>query len=353
MQIPYEPHNLLVTGGAGFIGANFIRYLLQHEPSITIINLDKLTYAGSLANLQDLKESHRHHFIHGDIKDEQLIIHLLNHYQIDTIVHFAAESHVDKSIAAPDEFIKTNIIGTFTLLKAAEYYWVHTKKYDTTQCRFHHISSDEVYGSLQKGEAPFTEQSKYQPRSPYSATKAAADHLVNAYHATYRLPITLSHCSNNFGPYQHPEKFIPTVIRSCLNKKPIPIYGNGRNIRDWLYVTDHCRAILKIIKQGTVGECYDIGGDNEWENLALAQYICQQMDKLMPHHTSYGELIQFTPDRKGHDFRYAINDLKIKTALGFKPLESFGSGLRKTMRFYIGQGDAHEKNASSQGEKNC
>lgn len=327
----FTPRNLLVTGGAGFIGANFIRHVLANYPNIKIINLDKLTYAGSLENLKDLPNAKHHHFVQGDICDKNLVAHLLLHHHIDTIVHFAAESHVDRSIDAPADFITTNILGTFTLLEAARHYWQEYFKMDATHCRFHHISTDEVYGSLQPSDAAFTETTRYDPSSPYSASKAGSDHLVQAYHRTYGLPVTLSNCSNNYGPYQHAEKFIPTVIRSCLNWQPIPIYGSGKNIRDWLYVEDHCRAIMAVLERGKIGESYNIGGNNEWENLTLATYICEQLDKMHPQKESHKTLLKFVADRPGHDFRYAINSEKIMQELGWKPEETLESGIKKTI----------------------
>lgn len=331
----YQPHRILVTGGAGFIGANFIRHLLINEPDVHIINLDKLTYAGSLANLKQLPDETRHHFVQGDITDSKLVQHLLQHHNIDTIVHFAAESHVDRSIAEPATFITTNLLGTFTLLEAARHHWLDQEKRDAAHCRFHHISTDEVYGSLKPSDPLFTEKTAYQPRSPYSASKAGSDHLVHAYHHTYGLPVTLSNCSNNYGPYQHAEKFIPTILRSCIQNKSIPIYGNGKNIRDWLYVDDHCSGILSILKNGRVGEQYNLGGNNEWENLALATYVCELMDKTAPKAASYKTLLQFVTDRAGHDFRYAIDFNKIKNELGWQPKETLVSGLEKTIEFYL------------------
>lgn len=334
----YQPRSMLVTGGAGFIGANFIRYALTHEPHLRIINLDKLTYAGSLDNLRDLPHTKRHQFVHGDINDAKLIRELLREHHIDTIVHFAAESHVDRSIEGPAAFVETNVFGTFVLLDAARHHWLDVEKYDATQCRFHHISTDEVFGSLQPSDAAFTEKTPYSPRSPYSASKASSDHLVNAWHHTYGLPITMTNCSNNYGPYQHHEKFIPTVIRSCLSDKPIPIYGTGNNIRDWLYVDDHCSGILSVLKHGHVGESYNIGGNNEWENLKLATYICEQLDKIRPRQRgSYVDLLSFVTDRQGHDFRYAIDNTKITQQLNWSPLETLETGLRKTIEFYLGQ----------------
>lgn len=331
----FKPRSMLVTGGAGFIGANFIRKVLEQEPEIKIINLDKLTYAGSLDNLQLLSHPERHHFIQGDITDAKLVGHLMQHHHIDTIVHFAAESHVDRSIAAPEAFITTNVMGTFTLLAAARHHWFDVDECDPAHVRFHHVSTDEVFGSLELSDPPFNEKTPYQPRSPYSASKAGSDHLAQAYYHTYGLPVTLSNCSNNYGPYQHAEKFIPTVIRSCIKWQRIPIYGSGKNIRDWLYVEDHCQGILSIIKHGSVGESYNIGGDNEWENLALAKFICAQMDEIEPRKESYSSLLEFVTDRKGHDFRYAINFSKIHHDLGWKPMETLETGIRKTIEFYL------------------
>ncbi len=328
----YQPRSMLVTGGAGFIGANFVRHILTHQPAIQIVNLDKLTYAGSLQHLTNLPNEKQHHFIQGDICDNKLVEHILAHHHIDTIVHFAAESHVDRSITGPTDFIQTNIVGTFTLLEAARKLWLDQEKRDENHCRFHHISTDEVFGSLKPHDPLFNEETRYQPRSPYSASKASSDHLVNAYHHTYGLPITLSNCSNNYGPYQHQEKFIPTIIRSCLNKQPIPIYGNGSNIRDWLYVEDHVEAITRIIQAGKVGESYNIGGNNEWNNLDLARYICQRLNELKPSNIDYESLITYVTDRKGHDFRYAIDSSKMKRELKWQPKETFESGIEKTLR---------------------
>lgn len=330
----YQPHSMLVTGGAGFIGANFVRYVLDHEPNITIVNLDKLTYAGSLNNLNGIQKLARHHFVQGDIVDAKLVRHLLQHHHIDTIVHFAAESHVDRSITHPADFVETNVMGTFVLLEAARHHWFEVESCDSSHCRFHHVSTDEVYGSLHLNEPAFTENSSYRPRSPYSASKAGSDHLVNAYQTTYHLPVTISHCSNNYGPYQHEEKFIPTIIRSCLKEERIPIYGQGKNIRDWLYVEDHCRGILTAIKQGMIGECYNMGGKDEWENLDLAKYICKEMDKLLKRKKPCESLLEFVTDRPGHDFRYAIDSSKIEKELGWSPSETFASGIKKTIDFY-------------------
>jgi dTDP-glucose 4,6-dehydratase len=328
---PYQAHSMLVTGGSGFIGTNFIQHVLKHEPNIHIINLDKLTYAAYLPHTEYAHAAERYHFIQADILDAALVKHLLQQHHIDTIVHFAAESHVDRSIAHPETFISTNVLGTFTLLEAAYQYWQETKHCDPHLCRFHHISTDEVYGSLDLNAPSFNEKHPYHPRSPYAASKAGSDHIAKAYHHTYGLPLTLSHCSNNYGPYQHAEKFIPTIINACLKEQPIPIYGQGKNIRDWLYVEDHCRGILHILKYGAVGETYDMGANNEWENIKLAHYICEQMDQLYPRKKSYTSLLSFVTDRKGHDFRYAIDSSKIQTELNWNPQEEFASGIQKTI----------------------
>ena len=330
----YTPKNMLVTGGAGFIGSNFIRYVLTHEPDITIINLDSLTYAGSLDNLNHLPDAERHHFVHGDICNRNLLQDLFQQYTIDTIVHFAAESHVDRSIASPETFIGTNILGTFTLLEVARQHWLADTHKINAACRFHHISTDEVYGSLELDDDAFTEQTAYRPRSPYSASKAGSDHLVHAYFHTYGLPVTISNCSNNYGPYQHQEKFIPTVIRSCLSAQPIPVYGQGKNIRDWLYVDDHCSAIMAILKLGVIGETYNVGGNNEWENLALVRHICALIDKHHPQTQPCESLISFVTDRPGHDFRYAIDDSKLRSSLAWQANETLTTGLLRTIAYY-------------------
>lgn len=326
--------NVLVTGGAGFIGANFVRHLLTIDSTLLLVNLDLLTYAGSLEYLQDISDP-RYIFVRGDIRDDNLIRQLLQDYQIDTIVHFAAESHVDRSISGPKVFIETNVLGTFTLLEAARYYWLDQQKWDEKQCRFHHVSTDEVYGSLKINEDPFNEKSRYVPNSPYSASKASSDHLVRAYYHTYQFPITISHCSNNYGPYQHPEKLIPTIIRACVQNQEIPIYGDGSHIRDWLYVKDHCRGIITILQQGKVGETYNLGGQCEISNLSLAKEICLLMDKYAPGKVSHQQRIQFVKDRPGHDWRYAIDISKISKELNWRPLESFTSGLEKTIQYYV------------------
>lgn len=329
---PFQAKNILVTGGAGFIGSNFIAYWLRQYPQSHIVNLDKLTYAGSMDNLKDLPNPGQHHFVQGDISDAGLVRRLLALHEIDCIIHFAAESHVDRSITGPDAFIQTNVVGTFTLLEAARRYWLQEKKWTASQCRFHHVSTDEVYGSLGPKDEPFTESSPYLPNSPYSASKASSDHLARAYYHTYGLPVTISNCSNNYGPKQHSEKLIPTIIRSCLEQKPIPIYGDGSNIRDWLYVEDHCRAVDFIVKGGTLGSTYNIGTNNEWSNLQLAKYIAACMDKHYTQNAPHERLIQSVKDRPGHDWRYAINFQRIKAELGWEPLCSFEEGIEKTIQ---------------------
>lgn len=327
----HHPKNVLVTGGAGFIGANFVQYLLRTDPQVKIVNLDLLTYAGSLDNLKALADPQRHTFIQGDIGDRALVERLLREHKIDTVVHFAAESHVDRSISGPAAFIQTNLVGTFTLLETARSVWLDR----TEGVRFHHISTDEVYGTLQAGDPPFTETTPYAPNSPYSASKAGSDHLARAYCHTYRLPVTTTNCSNNYGPYQHGEKFIPTVIRSCLQRKPIPVYGDGSNIRDWLYVEDHCGGIDRVIRQGAVGETYNIGGCNEWANIDIARRICQLMDERRPEYAPHESLIRFVTDRPGHDWRYAIDIAKINQAFDWQPLETFETGIAKTVAWYL------------------
>jgi dTDP-glucose 4,6-dehydratase len=329
----HHPHNMLVTGGAGFIGCNFVRYLLASDPDIRIVNLDLLTYAGSLDNLRDLPDPARHLFVQGDICDRALVGRLLREQQIDTIAHFAAESHVDRSITGPAAFVQTNLVGTFTLLEAARSAWRDEKKAEL--CRFHHISTDEVYGTLQHDDPPFSEITPYAPNSPYSASKAGSDHLVRAYFHTYGLPVVTTNCSNNYGPFQHGEKFIPTVIRSCLLQKPIPVYGDGSNIRDWLYVEDHCRGIDAVIRRGQLGGTYNIGGCNEWANINITRLICQLLDERRPEHAPHDRLITFVTDRPGHDWRYAIAADKMDQELGWKPQETFNTGLAKTVDWYL------------------
>ena len=327
----YNPKNILVTGGAGFIGSNYIRYMLKNYSHIRIINLDKLTYAGSKANLIGLPDKSDYIFIQGDICDGALVAAILNQYAIDTIVHFAAESHVDRSIEGPGEFVQTNITGTVTLLEASREYWMASLGLDSNRCRFHHISTDEVFGSLAQHSPAFSETTAYAPNSPYSATKAGSDYLVRAWHKTYGLPVTLSHCSNNYGPYQHSEKFIPTVVNACLNQTEIPVYGDGSNIRDWLYVEDHCCAVDTVVRRGGIGETYNIGGLNEWSNIDICQLICDLMDKRASANGPHRKLIQFVEDRPGHDWRYAIDTSKISKELGWSPQETFQSGIGKTL----------------------
>jgi len=335
MMTEYTPKNLLVTGGAGFIGANFIHYFLKQYPNANIINLDLLTYAGNLDHLKSLENNARYEFIHGDIADEKLVADSLRKFAIDTIVHFAAESHVDRSITGPRAFVETNVLGTFNLLEQARVYWLEEKKYTHKDCRFHHISTDEVYGTLQMGDAAFTETTAYQPNSPYSASKAGSDHLARAYFHTYQLPMTMSNCSNNYGPYQHPEKLIPTIIRCCIKGETIPIYGNGTNIRDWLYVDDHCQAIDTIIRTGELGENYNVGGKNEIANLELTETICQLFDERYPAKAPHKNLIEFVTDRPGHDFRYAIDNSKIQKELKWQPAYGFHEAINKTIDYYL------------------
>jgi dTDP-glucose 4,6-dehydratase len=327
------PRNVLITGGAGFIGCNFVRHLLATDPDIRIVNLDLLTYAGALDNLRDLPDPTRHTFVQGDICDRSLLDRLLCEHAIDTLVHFAAESHVDRSITGPAAFVQTNLVGTFTLLEAVRVAWVDGKT--ANHCRFHHISTDEVYGTLQRDDPPFTETTPYAPNSPYSASKAGSDHLARAYFHTYGLPVVTTNCSNNYGPFQHGEKFIPTVIRSCLRQQPIPVYGDGSNIRDWLYVEDHCRGIEAVVRRGHLGETYNIGGCNEWANLDIVKRICTLLDEHRPEHAPHERLISFVTDRPGHDWRYAIDAGKMKREFGWQPRETFDTGIAKTVDWYL------------------
>lgn len=329
--------NILVTGGAGFIGSNFIRHLLTTEKHIRIINLDALTYSGRLENLKDLPSPEHHEFIKGNILDRELVNTILRKFDIDTIVHFAAESHVDRSILEPQAFIQTNVIGTFTLLEAAREFWFVKKSSSTKQVRFHHISTDEVFGSLTTNAPPFSETTPYAPNSPYAASKASSDHLVRAYAHTYGLPITITNCSNNYGPYQFPEKLIPLVILNALEGKPLPVYGDGQQVRDWLFVKDHCDAILLALKIGIAGETYNIGGGNQPTNLEIVQTICDLVDELRPN-TSLKhrrDLITFVKDRPGHDRRYAMNIQKINHDLRWVPHFTLSDGLRDTITWYL------------------
>lgn len=329
----HSPRNVLVTGGAGFIGSNFVRHLLATDSQVRIVDLDLLTYAGDPKNLEDLPDPARHEFVHGDICDRALVDRLLRTHEIDTIVHFAADSHVDRSIHGPAVFIRTNFVGTFELLDAARVYWLD-ELHDGDGKRFHHISTDEVYGTLGRTDPAFTETTPYAPNSPYSAAKAGSDHLVRAYQHTYGLPTTLTNCSNNYGPRQHTEKFLPTMIRACHELRPIPVYGDGSNIRDWLYVMDHCRGIDVVLRRGKTGECYNIGGNNEWANLDLVRRVCAIMDDVEPANAPHDRLIRFVEDRKGHDWRYAVDTTKIARDLGWEPEEAFDDGLRKTIEWY-------------------
>ncbi|MCX7111077.1 MAG: dTDP-glucose 4,6-dehydratase [Candidatus Methylumidiphilus sp.] len=325
----------LVTGGAGFIGGNFVLRQMQKE-TIQIVNLDALTYAGNLDTLECVKDHPGHVFVLGDIGDRCLLDYLLNRYEPDAIVNFAAESHVDRSIDAPETFIQTNVLGTFQLLDAAKNYWRSLPEDRAAKFRFLHVSTDEVYGSL--GETgKFTETASYQPNSPYSASKASSDHLVRAYHHTYGLPVLTTNCSNNYGPYQFPEKLIPLIIHNAVNGKPLPVYGRGTNIRDWLYVEDHCRAIEFVLDKGVPGEVYNVGGNNEKTNLEVVHTICDLLDELLPNspHSPHRNLITYVTDRPGHDLRYAIDATKISQQLGWAPLETFETGMRKTVQWYL------------------
>lgn len=331
--------SILVTGGAGFIGSNFIPYFIEKHSDYHIINLDKLTYAGNLANLSEVEDSDQYTFVQGDICNRELVEYLFRQYDIRGVIHFAAESHVDNSINGPEIFIKTNINGTFTLLDVARKYWMDAPfqyKKDYEGCRFHHISTDEVYGTL--GETGFfTETTPYAPNSPYSAAKASSDLIVRAYHHTYGMNVTTSNCSNNYGPKQHNEKLIPTIIRKALAGENIPIYGDGKNIRDWLYVIDHCAGIDLIYHRGKAGETYNIGGRNERTNLQIVDTICTILDDQRPRTDgkSYKELITFVKDRAGHDRRYAIDATKIEKELGWRADENFESGILKTVEWYL------------------
>lgn len=345
---------LLVTGGAGFIGANFVHYWLKNYPEDQIIALDALTYAGNLENLASVQDNSQFTFIHGNIGDQELVELLLKDHKVTTVVHFAAESHVDRSITGPDEFIETNILGTYSLLKAAKKVWIDdpvSKGEDVTPHRFHHVSTDEVYGTLSATDPAFTEETAYAPNSPYSASKAASDHLVRAYHHTYGLSVTTSNCSNNYGPYHFPEKLIPLVIINILHNKELPIYGDGMQIRDWLYVEDHAYGIDLVINKGKVGETYNIGGNNEWANINIVREVCELIEQNFLQDSVLAEkfpkalaaisqdtesLITYVKDRPGHDRRYAIDATKTRDELGYEPRESFETGIEKTVKWYLG-----------------
>ncbi len=327
--------SIVVTGGAGFIGSNFI---LQHlrDDSVSIVNLDKLTYAGNPHNLDSIAGSPRYHFVQGDIVDRAVVRKTFEEHQPRAVVHFAAESHVDRSIRGPEDFIHTNVNGTFALLEEARAYWHSLSQGDGMRFRFLHVSTDEVYGSLGPNDPPFSETTPYAPNSPYAASKAGSDHLVRAYHHTYGLPTLTTNCSNNYGPFQFPEKLMPLVILHARDGKPLPVYGDGKNVRDWLYVEDHCQAIATVLDRGKPGETYNIGGRNEKPNIEIVQMICDLVDELSPSAGARRrELITFVKDRPGHDRRYAIDARKIERELGWKPKETFDTGLRKTVRWYL------------------
>jgi dTDP-glucose 4,6-dehydratase len=359
-----QKRNMLVTGGAGFIGANFVHYWLEQYPNDRVVVLDALTYAGNRHNLEQVESLTNFEFVQGDICDTELVEKLIDTHQLNTIVHFAAESHVDRSITGPDAFIETNILGTYSLLKAAKNKWLDEPKQagkPSIEHRFHHVSTDEVYGTLAMDDPAFTEETAYAPNSPYSASKAASDHLVRAYHHTYGLEVTTSNCSNNYGPFHFPEKLIPLIITNILHDKPLPIYGDGQQIRDWLYVTDHARGIDLVLNKGRIGENYNIGGHNEWANIDIVKVVCELMNEyftgssLNPHSLSLTPaelaatypsatkaaggnceaLITFVTDRAGHDRRYAIDATKTNNELGYSPAESFETGIRKTVEWYL------------------
>ncbi|WP_306396799.1 dTDP-glucose 4,6-dehydratase [Telluria beijingensis] len=331
---------ILVTGGAGFIGSNFVIDWLAHHDE-PVVNLDKLTYAGNLQNLASLEGNPRHHFVRGDIGDAALVARLLAEHRVRAVLNLAAESHVDRSIEGPGAFIQTNIVGTFQLLEAVRAYWNGLDAEARAAFRFLHVSTDEVYGSLPCEAPAFDEQHRYEPNSPYSASKAASDHLVRAYHHTYGLPVLTTNCSNNYGPYHFPEKLIPLVIHNALAGKPLPIYGDGQQIRDWLYVTDHCSAIRRVLAQGRIGETYNVGGCNEKANIDVVRTLCAILDELRPRADgqSYAEQMTFVKDRPGHDRRYAIDAGKLERELGWRPAETFETGIRKTVEWYLTHGD--------------
>jgi dTDP-glucose 4,6-dehydratase len=332
--VPIQP--ILVTGGAGFIGSNFILQWLAAEGT-PVVNLDKLTYAGNLGNLENISADSRYSFVHGDIGDRKLVSDLLERCQPRAIVHFAAESHVDRSIHGPDDFVRTNVNGTFSLLEETRAYWMELAKEEKGRFRFLHVSTDEVYGSLKPNDPAFSETTPYCPNSPYSATKAASDHLVRAYHHTYGMPVLTTNCSNNYGPYQFPEKLIPLTILNAMNGKPIPVYGDGQNVRDWLYVADHCDAIRTVLARGKIGETYNVGGRNEKPNLEIVHAICSLLDELRPTDpvVPHSKLITYVQDRPGHDRRYAMDTRKIERELNWQPKETFESGIRKTVEWYL------------------
>jgi dTDP-glucose 4,6-dehydratase len=340
---------LLVTGGAGFIGANFVHYWRRRRPHDTIIVLDALTYAGNVGSLEPLLSHSLLTFVHGDLADFELVAGLMRQHEINVVIHFAAETHVDRSLTGPDAFVETNLVGTHNLLKAARLTWLEEKLVDSF-FRFHHVSTDEVYGSLGPDDPPFHEQSPYAPNSPYAASKAGSDHLVRAYHRSYGLPVVMTNSSNNYGPYQYPEKLVPLMLINALEGRPLPVYGDGLNVRDWLYVEDHCRGIEAALTNGTVGTCYNIGSNTEMRNIDVVKMICKAVDEAFVRDSSLRErfpnspsangasardLIFFVKDRPGHDRRYAIDASRIFRELGFQPKETFQSGLRKTIRWHL------------------
>jgi len=325
---------VLITGGAGFIGSTVIRYIIENTND-SVINLDKLTYAGNLESLAKVAESDNYSFEQVDICNRPELDRIFSEYKPDAVMHLAAESHVDRSIDGPATFIETNIVGTYTLLEATRQYWLTLSEDKKQSFRFHHISTDEVYGDLEGSDDLFTEKTSYNPSSPYSASKASSDHLVRAWLRTYGLPTVITNCSNNYGPYHFPEKLIPLVILNALAGKPLPIYGKGKQIRDWLYVEDHARALYKVVAEGVVGETYNIGGHNEMQNIEVVESLCNILNELVPRNTDYKELITFVADRPGHDVRYAIDASKIERELDWKPTETFDTGLRKTVEWYL------------------
>ncbi len=333
-------NTVLVTGGAGFIGSNFVLAWVKQGLG-TVVNLDKLTYAGNLDNLVSLVHSAHHVFVHGDIGDQHLVAKLLEEHKPRAVINFAAESHVDRSIHGPEDFIQTNIVGTFHLLEAVRAYWSALNTADKASFRFLHVSTDEVYGSLGKDDPAFTETTPYAPNSPYSASKASSDHLVRSYHHTYGLPTLTTNCSNNYGPYHFPEKLIPLVIHNALAGKPLPVYGNGLQVRDWLYVEDHCAAIRRVLEAGKVGEVYNVGGWNEKTNIDIVRTLCRMLDAKQPRADgqSYADLITYVADRPGHDIRYAIDATKLATELNWKPAETFETGIEKTVNWYLAHQD--------------
>ncbi|MCJ8170328.1 dTDP-glucose 4,6-dehydratase [Atopomonas sediminilitoris] len=348
--------HILVTGGAGFIGSALIRHLIDHTEH-QVLNLDKLTYAGNLTSLVSIAEHPRYRIVHGDIADSALVSDLLRTFKPDAVMHLAAESHVDRSIDGPAEFIQTNIVGTYALLEAVRSYWQTLTPEGRTAFRFHHISTDEVYGDLHGSDDFFTETTPYAPSSPYSASKAASDHLVRAWQRTYGLPVVITNCSNNYGPFHFPEKLIPLMILNALAGKPLPVYGNGQQIRDWLYVEDHARALVEVVTHGKVGETYNIGGHNEQTNLHVVQSLCDLLEELAPEKpagvANYRDLITFVTDRPGHDVRYAIDASKLQRELGWVPQETFATGLRKTVQWYLANLDwcRQVQDGSYQGQR--